>query len=124
MTDFGDVSISDTHLAFLGFGASGQQGIYDLFGGSLFKVVDLTGVLGGRAITGLEFGRSGLSGDRVAFQATFADGSQGIYTADVIPEPGTVALLATASLLLARARRRDSCNRAPAPEGSRALLGT
>ena len=83
--DFGDVSIDGTKVAFLGFGANGQQGIYDLKGGSLFKVVDLTDILDGRAITGLEFSRTGLFEDRVAFQATFADGSQGIYTADVVP---------------------------------------
>ena len=103
--DFGDVSIDGTDVAFLGFGANGQQGIYDLTGGSLFKVVDLTAILDGRAITGLEFTRNGLSGDSLSFQATFADGSQGVYTAGVVPEPGSLGLLGMAGLLLAGKRR-------------------
>ena len=84
-TSFGDVSVSATDVAFLGFGAGGQQGIYAQESGPLFKVVDLTDLLSGRAITGLKFAETGLSGDLVAFQATLADGSQGIYTAAVVP---------------------------------------
>ena len=82
---FGDVSVSATDVAFLGLGAGGQQGIYALTAGSLVKVVDLTDILNGRAITSLKFAQTGLSGDTVAFQATFADGSQGIYTTAVVP---------------------------------------
>ena len=78
-TSFGDVSLSATDVAFLGFGATGQQGIYDMTGGSLVKVVDLNDILDGRSITGLSLSRTGLSGDPIAFQATFADGSQGIF---------------------------------------------
>jgi hypothetical protein len=83
-TGFGDVSISATDVAFLGFGNGGQQGIYALTENSLVKVVDLTDILNGRAITSLKFAQTGLSGDPVAFQATFADGSQGIYTAAIV----------------------------------------
>jgi hypothetical protein len=79
-TGFGDVSISATDVAFLGNGANGQQGIYDLTGGLLLKVVDLTDLVDGRAITGLHFSRVGLSGDPLAFQVTFADATQGLYT--------------------------------------------
>jgi hypothetical protein len=78
-TSFGDVSLSTTDIAFLGMGAAGQQGIYDLTGGSLRKVVDLNDILNGRSITGLGLSRTGVSGDPIAFQATFADGSQGLY---------------------------------------------
>jgi hypothetical protein len=78
-TSFGAVSISATDVAFLGVGASGQQGIYDMTGGSLLNAVDLTDILDGRSITGLSISRSALSGDPIAFQATFADGSQGMY---------------------------------------------
>jgi hypothetical protein len=92
-TGFGDVSLSAVDAAFLGFGSGGQQGIYALTGGSLVKVVDLTDVLNGRAIVSLKFARTGLSGDRVAFQATFADGSQGVYTTSVV---APFALLVTA----------------------------
>ena len=102
---FGDVSLSDTDVAFLGAGISGQLGIYDLTGGSLLKVVDLTDIIDGRAITGLNLSNTGLFGDPIAFQATFADGSQGIY---VIPEPCTLALLTLAGpILFGRTRRRS-----------------
>jgi hypothetical protein len=78
-TGFRAVTISDTDVAFLGVGANGQQGIYDMTGGSLLKVVDLNEILAGNSITGLNLSRSALVGDPLAFQATFADGSQGMY---------------------------------------------
>lgn len=84
-TTFVDVSLSVTDVVFLGLGANGQQGIYDMTGGSLVKVIDLTDILDGRSITGLQFSRTGLVGDPVAFQANFADGSQGIYTTAAVP---------------------------------------
>jgi hypothetical protein len=79
-TGFGAVSISATDVAFLGLGANGQQGIYDMTGGSLLKVVDLAELVDGRAITGLNLSRSALFGDPLAFQLTFDDGSQALYT--------------------------------------------
>jgi sugar lactone lactonase YvrE len=79
-TGFGAVSLSATDVAFLGLGANGQEGIYDMTGGSLLKVVDLTAILDGRSITGLSLSRSALVGDPLAFQATLADGSQALYT--------------------------------------------
>src|SRR4029079_5529191 len=79
-TSFGAVSLSAPDVAVLGFGANGQEGIYDMTGGSLLKVVDLIDLVDGRPITSLSFSRSGLSGNPLAFQATFADGSQGLYT--------------------------------------------
>jgi hypothetical protein len=78
-TGFGNVSISALDIAFIGFGANGQQGIYDMTGGSLLRVVDLNDVLAGGPITRLKFSRSGLVGEKLAFQATFADGSQAMY---------------------------------------------
>jgi sugar lactone lactonase YvrE len=84
-TGFGNVSLSATDVAFLGFGASGQQGIYDMTGGTLVRVVGLNDILDGRAITALQFSPTGLSGDPLAFEATLADGSQGIYTSNVLP---------------------------------------
>jgi len=93
-TGFGAVSISATDLAFLGTGTGGQTGIYDLTAGSLVKVVAVGDVLGGKTITGLNFTRTGLSGDPVSFQATFADGSQGLFTQNVIPPPFTLRLTA------------------------------
>ena len=86
-TSFGAVSVSETDLAFLGHGAGGQTGIYDLTAGQLLKVIAVGDRLGGKAITGLGFSRGGLFGDPVSFQATFSDGSQGVYIIDVVPPP-------------------------------------
>ncbi len=73
-------------------------------------MVDLSDVLGGRSITGLGLSATGLAGDPIAFRATFADGSQGVYVATVtpVPEPGTWLLcgLAAVSLGCAGWRRR------------------
>ena len=102
-TSFGDVSLSDSDVAFLGFGASGQEGIYDLTGGTLTDVVDLNDVLNGRAITALSLSRTGVFGDPIAFEATFADGSQGIYT---VPEPSAALLCGFGALAFAGGRRR------------------
>ena len=65
------MSISATDVAFLGLGANGQQGIYDMTGGSLLKVVDLNDVLSRPPDHRLEVSRSGLVGDPLAFQVTF-----------------------------------------------------
>ena len=87
-TSFSAVSISDTDVAFLGNGSGGQQGIYAATAQSeLFKVIDLHDTIAGKAIASLNFSRAGLFGDPITFQATFTDGSQGIYTMDIVPPP-------------------------------------
>lgn len=91
---FGAVSISETDVAFLAHGAGGQTAIYDLTRGQLLKVIAVGASIGGKVITGLNFSRSGLSGDPVAFQGTFSDGSQGVYTIDVVPAPSLLRITA------------------------------
>ena len=59
-----------------------------------FKVIAVGDRLGGKAITGLNFSRSGLSGDPVAFQATFSDGSQGVYSVNVVSPPSELRITA------------------------------
>jgi len=89
-TGFGQVSVSSTDVAFLGTGSSAQQGIYDLTGGTLIKVVDLNTIIDGKTITGLMFANNGLDGDPISYAATFSDGSQGIYTVSVPRGPALV----------------------------------
>ncbi len=85
---FGPVSISDTDIAFLGNGSDGQQGIYaSTAQRELFKVIDLHDAIAGKAIATLNLSRAGLFADPIAFQATFTDGSQGIYTMDIVAPP-------------------------------------
>ena len=81
---FSAVSVSATDLVFLAAGAGGQSGIYDMTGGQLRKVISVGDVIQGKMITGLGFSRGGLFGDPIAFQATFSDGSEGVYAIDVL----------------------------------------
>ncbi len=84
-TSFGEASVSETDVVFLGYGAGGQTGIYDLTGGQLLKVVAVGEAINGKTIIGLSFSRGGVFGDPVAFQATFEDGSQGVYRMAMVP---------------------------------------
>lgn len=83
-TGFGATSVSETDVAFLGMGSGGQAGIYDLTRGQLLKVIAVGEKINGKRITGLNFSRGGLFEDPIAFQATFEDGSQGVYRIPVI----------------------------------------
>jgi uncharacterized delta-60 repeat protein len=78
---FDAVSASLGHVAFLGQGASGQAGIY--VASTLQKGIAAGDILTGKVVTELRFGRQGLDGNRLAFGATFADGSQGVFVVDV-----------------------------------------
>ncbi len=94
-TGFGEASVSESEVAFLGMGANGQTGIYELSDGQLRKVISVGEAIKGRTITGLDFSRDALSEDgAVAFQATFSDGSQGVYTIDVPPPPAELRITA------------------------------
>jgi hypothetical protein len=91
---FSAVSVSATDLAFLGHGAGGQTGIYDMTGGQLRKVISVGDAIQGKLIAGLGFSRGGLFGDPIAFQATFIDGSQGVYSIDVLPLQSELRIIA------------------------------
>ena len=92
--DFQAVSISGDVVAFAATGPDGQLGIYVSFPSDPIrgyptdpiKVIDLNDTLDRKTITGLRLGPGGLSGDPLAFAATFSDGSQGIYTLPVVAE--------------------------------------
>ena len=99
-------------LAFRGFGAGGQEGIYaagNLGGGAGFpqvsKVMARGNALDGRIVQSLELGRDAEFGVSVAFHATFTDGSSGIYLT-ILPEPTVATLMGAIPLLLARRCRR------------------
>jgi hypothetical protein len=97
-TGFGAVSVSATDVAFLGTGTGGQSGIYDLTGGQLVKAIAVGDTISGKTVTGLNFTRSGLFGDPIAFQATFDDGSQDLYTSAVVAPPFALRISAVARL--------------------------
>ncbi len=104
-TGFETVSASETDVAFLATGDGGQLGIYNLLGGSLLKVVDLSDTIDGKTIIDLDLTSTGAF-NPIAYQATFSDGSQGIYTSTPAPEPGSAVLLAGGGVLLGLRRRR------------------
>ena len=98
-TGFSAVSTSLAHTAFLGQGANGQAGIY--LASALTKVIAVGDMLEGKVITALHLGRNGLDGDRLAFAATFADGSQGVYapSRSALQFPGKLLPSATPRLV-------------------------
>ena len=84
------LSLNNGNIAFKGTGTADFQGIYTTLGGVLTKVIDTNDSLDDLAISSLSFGREGLSGNQIAFDAVFSDGSQAIYIATLnqtsIPE--------------------------------------
>ncbi len=82
---FGPVAVSETDVAFLGGDSAGRAGIYDTSGSGLVKVVAVGDKIGAKMISGLNFSRSGLYGDLITFQASFTDGSEGIFTVSATP---------------------------------------
>lgn len=102
--EFGSPSLDGDQVAFWAT-SDDRQGIYlASLDGPILKVVDTNDSLGGKAITALEFWKEGLNGDGLAFVATFADGTEGIYVAS-IPEPTTFVLLMLGLVGLVDGRR-------------------
>ena len=88
--------------AVLGVDSSGRQAIYTDIGGSLTKVIGVNDSLDGRIVSSLSFGHGSLSGNSIAFTASFG-GSEGIFVATPEPiysnpEPSTLALFGVAIL--------------------------
>ena len=59
-------------------------GIYAYVGDSLLKVVDFNSRLEGKKLSSLNLGSDALSGRSLTFTASFTDGTQAIYRADLI----------------------------------------
>ena len=98
----GDLSFDGGNVAFLGFDAFGWQGIYADIGGSLTKIIGVNDSLDGKIVSSLSFGHGSLSGNNIAFTASFG-GSEGIFVATPEPiysnpEPSTLALFGVAIL--------------------------
>lgn len=86
-TGFGDPSLDNGLLAFFASDSNGGGGIYldreEVKQNPLLKVIALGDQIDGKTITGLNFIRGGLSGNKLAFVATFSDDSSGVYKAEV-----------------------------------------
>ncbi len=82
--DNGNVAFASTNAGFE------QDGIYTNIGGTLAEVIATGGFLDDKEVSSVFFGSEGLSGNQIAFGATFSDDSQAIYIATAIPEPSSV----------------------------------
>lgn len=70
------------NLAFVGYGDA-NSGLYAQLGGRTVKVLEVLDELDGKTVSAVRVGPEGLLGDRVAFVATFTDGSEGVYVAEL-----------------------------------------
>lgn len=78
---FNSTSLDGRNVVFSGEGLHMKNSVYTTLGGSLRKVIDLNDALDGKKLDSLHADQESLSGNSVAFHASFADGSQGIFVA-------------------------------------------
>jgi hypothetical protein len=87
-----DPYLSDDHEQFLD--------IYVHCDGALQKVIGVDDQLDGKAVEGVWLGAQGFRGDEIAFLVRFADQTEGIYVATLVPEPSTALLILVAAYVL------------------------
>ena len=75
-------------------------GIYTNLSGSLTKVTATGDLLDDRLVQAAQLGRQGLEGNQILIEVSFTDGTQALYVATPIPEPGSLMLLASGCLVL------------------------
>ncbi|MBO3714205.1 MAG: hypothetical protein J5X23_04285 [Candidatus Accumulibacter sp.] len=102
-----NVSISNGNVAF----DWGSQGVYIEYEGQLAKVIAQGDTLDGKVVNSTAMSSDALSGNRLAFFASFSDGSEGVYVATAVPEASEAAmLLAGLGVIGVIAHRRRQIN--------------
>ncbi len=91
-------SLNAGSVAFEAFVGTDSHGIYTTLDGMLSKLIDVTDTLDGKTFNpnstiSFSVGDDGISGNQIAFRAVFADGSQGLFLATLVPEPSSTAPL-------------------------------
>ncbi len=93
-------------VAFFGLLKNGRDGIFTGPDPTADKVIMSGDALDGSTVDGLVFWRDGLNNNgQLAFWAKLADGREGVYRADIVPEPISLLLLALGGLAAMRQKR-------------------
>jgi hypothetical protein len=108
---FETVSVSEGRVAFgygdlLGgpFGPAPDPpffGVYVELDDALQKVIAVDDALDGKIVERAWMGTQGFRGDEIAVWVEFADGTEGVYVATLVPEPATIVLILIAAAALA-----------------------
>jgi PEP-CTERM motif. len=85
--------------------------VYIEYEGQLAKVIAQGDTLDGKVVNSTAMSSDALSGNRLAFFASFSDGSEGVYVATAVPEASEAAmLLAGLGVIGVIAHRRRQIN--------------
>ncbi len=86
--DSPSVALDGDRVVFVGrTGRNRNPGLYALIDGTLRTIVDGTSDFGGRTLADLSIGHQAISGNQIVFHATFTDGTESIYRAELSAEP-------------------------------------
>jgi len=105
-------AIDGDTAVFTGTDFSGDLAIYASLGGELFRVIGVGDTLHDKIVSTLNIGLDSISGNTIAFVGNFEDGSAGVFTATLVPEPSPWLLFAASLMLLV-------WTRAPRPRAPR-----
>ncbi|MFA6544627.1 MAG: hypothetical protein WCS99_09400 [Limisphaerales bacterium] len=101
-SSFNSFAYDNGTLIFAANGTNGTPGIYQLRNGTLEPLLAAGAPLDGKTVTGLTLNPAGLRYGIVGFQASFSDGSKGVFAADLGgPGPAADAVLGVSSYLTA-----------------------
>jgi uncharacterized repeat protein (TIGR01451 family) len=84
---FSAPTTSNRRIAFVGSTATGTDGIYVWYKGTITPVIHVGDMLGARMVQNLSLASEGLSGDRLAFRAELSDSSESVWVAALSPVP-------------------------------------
>jgi hypothetical protein len=97
-------SLDGNNLAFAAADSNSGWSIYSEIGGQLSKVIGVGDLLDNKTVTSMNMGD--FNGGTIGFSVEFADGSSGVYLANVVPIPSTLWLFGTGLLGLVGVSRR------------------